>query len=775
MPGLCADAYINTARGDFLMANTSPLPAMDHSTADYRWASALAPGGAEVPAPNPFPDPGAYLGSLILHVPADAKGTFEVGFFPDGSSLVQSDSSKIPLLGVNPAKITVSTGQCCTGFDCLSDTVTHAECDALGGIWNNDKTCADSCSCQDNAGCFDGDACTVDVCEGNGQCSHTAVTVPAGSCCDPNSGNDVLGTGPITNTVDGQVCTDDVCSLGGNRGVAQNPANTSACDDGNPCSYGDACNGTDTTDDVACGGTDIEDPPISCGTIDDCPAGSTGCSAAGTCECKLDVNLICGVLDGDACVNSGDKVVYDINKAPGQTVCGAQFSVSYDPSCLAFNSINPGGGAFTYELDEVVDTGAGQIFYAVGVDPFGGPAACSGGADTLASISFTKIGDCNSCALDCTSGANPQDTVMVDTNGWAVAVTPIPGDTVYDTPGLTIDVPGDIKTNVDCDSNVAVESWDAPTCSTDCGTCSVSCSGTHESGAAAPGSGGEHSIGTTTYTCVATDDGACGGTATGSWTVTVNDQTALDVTVQLSPIMAGNVARCITFELYSDCVQAPLVFRQDMQFGGLRDLIGHFTESIKIPSAGQWVCITAKDQLHTLRSSDFLTCDGGVYSAVFKGDPFFGGNWLIGGNLDGWKKENPNASHDVIDILDFGQFVAQYGATYTDGDTPCGTEGPHADVNGDGVVDGLDFAFVSMNFLESSKDACCGATAARTPARTEISVRELRQMGMADLTVADLNQDGLVNMDDMSAFMAGEVPAPKGQLHRHNGSSLRGK
>ena len=199
------------------------------------------------------------------------------------------------------------------------------------------------------------------------------------------------------------------------------------------------------------------------------------------------------------------------------------------------------------------------------------------------------------------------------------------------------------------------------------------------------------------------------------------------------------------------------------------------TDSIKIPDAIQPACVTARDQHHTLRSCYIFDpqhdCVDGVLSARFSGDPLLNGNWLIGGNLDGWKKDNPNASHDVIDILDFGQFVAQYNATYdsngdqvADGNTPCGVfDGGHADVNGDGITDILDFSFVSMNFLESSKDCCCpsGGSVGNTNPRIEVTIRELREMGLSSLISADLNSDGVVNLEDMSAFLNGDVPVKK--------------
>jgi hypothetical protein len=285
--------------------------------------------------------------------------------------------------------------------------------------------------------------------------------------------------------------------------------------------------------------------------------------------------------------------------------------------------------------------------------------------------------------------------------------------------------------------------------------------------------GGNFPVGNTNFCCHGAN--TCGNEVEHCWTVTVNDETTLDIEIQLSPTMVtkpgGGITRCIKFEVFSNCVQAPLVFESDMVFGGLWNLIGHFTGGIKIPSQIQPACITARDQLHTLRSCYLFgagDCDAdGALHATFKGDPFFGGNWLIGGNLDGWKKDNPNASHDVIDILDFGQLVAEYQSCYGagcpdvgTGDTPCGTEGPNADINGDGFVDLLDYSFVSMNFLEDSKDCCCPGSASlgNTNGRTSITVEELKRTGMGDLSVADLNSDGTVDLADMAALMQGVRP-----------------
>ena len=74
------------------------------------------------------------------------------------------------------------------------------------------------------------------------------------------------------------------------------------------------------------------------------------------------------------------------------------------------------------------------------------------------------------------------------------------------------------------------------------------------------------------------------------------------------------------------------------------------------------------------------------------------------------------------------------------------------------MVDAADFTFISMNFLATSKDACCPKAGADLPV-TDVSVKDLRLQGLGELAVGDLNRDGRVNVDDLLAFMQGRRPA----------------
>jgi hypothetical protein len=253
------------------------------------------------------------------------------------------------------------------------------------------------------------------------------------------------------------------------------------------------------------------------------------------------------------------------------------------------------------------------------------------------------------------------------------------------------------------------------------------------------------------YECIATDP--CGHSVECSWDVEISGQNTLEVDVQLSPTMyPGLISRCIEFELYSSCAEAPIIVMETLDFGGPFNLPGRATGvSFKVP-AGQYVCVTARDPLHTLRSVAMTELIDGRFVARFVGDPFFDGNWLVGGNLDG---------SNIIDILDFGVLVSQYLTTQP-ADTPCDSlSAPNADINGDGLVNEIDMSFIMWNYLEEDKDSCCPDPIAgsSSPPVLSITVRELREMGRADLTVADVNRDGVLDQSDIADFLENGVPS----------------
>jgi hypothetical protein len=789
----CAAGYIDELKDDpwdFIFAGQAFLGGVDQSTYNYRYGATL------LGLPIASPHTGDMYGGSLWLITEDTQhaGTFFVGIRPPPrTNMVDENSQFIQMLGVVGAAVDFPLGQCCNiSVDptvCVSDTVTRCECYEMGqaGGYNvnfdPDKTCDDPCiECLDDVACADGDACTSNACVDN-FCEDTPVAVTSAECCDsvPADLNaDLNGLGAIVSNVDGDQCTDDLCAPGTGCAVAPqcgvpfNPPSAAGtpCDDENMCTYDDICDGLDPP---GCAGSDVNLVP--CVTSDDCEA-VTGVAfdcVGGYCLCVLEppLNLIVrgSQKPNPNCFAVGETIAVDVFMgAAASVITGAQFVVEYDPACVAFNDIVPGGGEYTYEIAEIVDEATGTIFYAVGVDPFIGGG--TNGNVILATMFFTKVGVCTNCIF-CFGGENPMNTYLVDDTGQRVGVAPKCSKEIHENDYIWVDVPEDVEVNADCDAVTAMVTWDAPTAGSSCEggekpyAVNMDCYGMHESGMdmthMAMG-GGEHPQGVTTYECVATSK-VCGDSIIDGWTVTVSDQQSLDVTLQVSPIIAAaDLIRCFKFELFEDCVEPPVVIERDLNIGGLWDFTGHFTAPIKVPK-GQYVCITARDQLHTLRACDYLECVDGVYYAHFKGDPFFGGNWLVGGNLDGWKKENPNASHDVIDILDFGQFVANYGMVYPSGDTPCSTPGPHADINGDGVVDELDFTFVTLNFLMSSKECCCGGGVAGVPV-TSITAEEARAKGLSEVMAGDLDGDGVLDTHDMNLFSQGVRTKVKGDRVR---------
>jgi hypothetical protein len=748
-----------------------------------------------------------YGGQFGMGVSSNSHGTFFLGIDANPDNTLLRDENALPIEPIEliAAAITVQTGSCCTdlgpGTSQCDNNVTYDECVASSGGGTFDFTadglCAgdldgdgddDSCAgCINDSQCADGNSCTTNSCdEASGLCSAGPNFNPnATQCCNEtpsDAADDIDGAnaGDLTTIDDGDVCTDDDCDP--TTGAVSHDFNTAACDDDNACTAGDVCTMG------ACGGVNINDIPCPGGDAE-CPNGDCD-EATGFCNCALETKLSLDVAPGDKpddnCFQCGDKVFVEVNIAAGsEVVTGGQFLIVYDPDCLDFKFIvdsNPGPGPgssgiqpsddFPLLIYSDVNESAGTIFIAVGCMP-GDPDCGTSLAATLATLQFDKLCVCGECNLTFDS-VNPANTILSDDTGQPVPITTNPSKTIRLSGELTINVPGNVSVNPDCGFPTAIITWDPVSASDSCdgeiaSECdedfpNICCTNTHSGGVPIDHlaeAGGEFPQGTSTFCCTAEND--CGhATEETCWTVTVSDQHSMDIVVQLSPVMRNvPLTRCICFEFFPDCVQEPTEWCQDLVFGPPYDFAGHNTTKIKVPK-GQYACITARDCLHTLRSVSDIECVGDQLVAEFKGDPFFGGNWLINGNIHDpcWKGEEEGSTHDVIDILDFGTFVAQFGAILNP-NTPCGTLGPHSDINGDGMVDGSDFAFISQNFLEESKDSCCPGDQTAfnpDPPITSITVKELRRMGLGDLAVADLNGDGTLDQADMTAFLQGQVP-----------------
>jgi len=232
---------------------------------------------------------------------------------------------------------------------------------------------------------------------------------------------------------------------------------------------------------------------------------------------------------------------------------------------------------------------------------------------------------------------------------------------------------------------------------------------------------------------------------------------SIELHVQLSPLIThGAMERCIEFTFHEDCFVEPVVCSALVAFGS-PPASGLGMATIEVGAScqvdiEQVFAVTAVDPLHTLRSVGELTRAGDTLTVAFEGDPENGGHWLVGGNLDAWDSATSPTNADTINILDFGVFVGQYLRTYPAGSADCSASGPNADINGDSVVDELDFAFIIGNFLAQSDSPVCFPMLTDPPRLTEISIADLIGSGLGSLAVADLNRDGWVDIDDMLLF-----------------------
>jgi len=189
-------------------------------------------------------------------------------------------------------------------------------------------------ACSADLDCDDGRPCTADNCGADGTCQHGVIT---GHCL-----------------IEG-VCLDDGALQYGNgckacratvSPIAWSPLVGATCDDGDPCTVGDACV------DGAC----VPGAPAPCDdgnpcTTDQCQPG-TGCVHEGACACENDGD--CKALDDDdkcngrlRCDKSGDLPVCAIDPDTVVTC-----DTSHDSPCLKTTCLSATGACIQGTLQE---------------------------------------------------------------------------------------------------------------------------------------------------------------------------------------------------------------------------------------------------------------------------------------------------------------------------------------------------------------------------------------------------------------------------------------
>lgn len=486
-----------------------------------------------------------------------------------------------------------------------------------------------------------------------------------------------------------------------------------------------------------------------------------------TSAADLDLNTLDDWCGDEALV----EVTIDMSDA-GDYVVGGQFFLTYDTNRLDFQSAVAGDPPFTREIYEVVNEGAGTIDYAVGV-PDGGSGTMED--KTMAVLTF-KTND-EACAVEGLVAFRTHDPPTRLSSEYgdpiSVATTNLPEQTIDYTKPTVSSYPPDVL-DQPADAGVCTydASWTAAGVSDNCDPdptveYGIDLDNNGSVDATITGTAYTFPVGYHKVTVVVTD--YCGNVNDDNFfIVEVTAYNELVVDVELSPTMvAGPLTRCITFELWDCTTSTSVTVEKTLTFNN--GLASAVLDSVP---CGFYDCITARDTLHTLRSTDDddFIISGTQYVAEFLDDNVVPpghddwdpalSDWLIGGNLndDKW-----------IDILDFGVFTWQWMVNYGTGDTNCSTPYPHADINGDGVVNTFDFTFIQINYLLGHEANCCGmpgyplmggpfADSQSDGPVTRISVRELKRRGLGHLAVGDLSGDGWLDEVDMVLFIQGVSP-----------------
>jgi hypothetical protein len=446
----------------------------------------------------------------------------------------------------------------------------------------------------------------------------------------------------------------------------------------------------------------------------------------------------------DGCYAAGDTLYVSVILGAGdKAIVGAQFFLQYDTASLALLNIETGRQAdpsspFRFVLSQNVNTALGTIDYAISTS-LGEPGTY--GPATVARLTFDVTTECDAFVEFRSSGPGGAPNRLSVYGGAEVIpdLFDLPLLKINDTPPILTGCPGDMTFGPDPGLYTKTVTWPAPSATDSCdGTRPVTC---------VPASGTGFAVGTTAVTCSALN--SCGVLTSCSFNVTVQP-VVLTVDLQLSPTVASSAFnRCITFDLW-DCNGPPSA--QHVTVSQAVTFVNGEASGVQVSlPGGAWECITARDKLHTLRSTaaDLATADGINYTAGFVGDWALGGHWLIGGNLN---------DDQFVDILDFG-ILSPYYLSLASASTACGSTGPHPNINGDDRVDLLDLVFITGNWLMARKPNCCGGGGAAESASPieAISVEELRRRGLGDMAAADLNRDGMLDIEDVIMLMEGST------------------
>ncbi len=268
------------------------------------------------------------------------------------------------------------------------------------------------CTTPNDPACNDGNPCTTDSCNvGSGQCMNTPNNNPCedGDPCtlSDQCGMGTCNPGPVDDCNDFNPCTDDSCLAG--TGCENTDINGAACSIDDDCNTGTVEGAT--CDDGSCACTsgmvnalclELRDPK------DDGSHQPCGIDGSDD-QCPADESCIDGVCLPQACYSPGEEIVVDLElfPTPEDTICGGQFFLEYDTSCLNLQGLETDpDGELGWSFVFVNQTGDGTVDLALGIPPAlqccvdAGNPLCAGtrNGGTIARLTFTSDGsDADSC------------------------------------------------------------------------------------------------------------------------------------------------------------------------------------------------------------------------------------------------------------------------------------------------------------------------------------------------------------------------------------------
>jgi hypothetical protein len=162
---------------------------------------------------------------------------------------------------------------------------------------------------------------------------------------------------------------------------------------------------------------------------------------------------------------------------------------------------------------------------------------------------------------------------------------------------------------------------------------------------------------------------------------------------------------------------------------------GSATATVEVPF-GTYNCATIDDRLHSLTSRTNVTVQGTRWRV-----DAVGGDALRNGDLD---------NDNLVNVVDWSIFVVREGMSMPV-NTTCDTTGFHPDFNGSGTVTSADGLFITSNFLLNG-DSPCGTSGSSQPPLMRITIDELAAIMGPDAALADLNGDGMVDVQDIERW-----------------------